>query len=255
MKISIIFLYALFFCGALWAQSENLLKSWDTRVYNATDFGLTSLSFEARVSGLTEALKSSLILPNISSVFFQVTWNAKNKFTVKLIGLPSGFIEIKNSLELTMLDKLRFFIPNKINELAPGYEFSAQKLDSGSQYTLDDKTFLKAITKIEVFFDAGKNLSKIDFRGTNIREVNTFTFDEQAGPGKLLLKNLLVETVGAQAVAAINYAVDYFKVDKYYFPKSIIVTSQIQSPAGEKGQKQVFAESKSKITFSNFLIK
>ena len=71
----------------------------------------------------------------------------------------------------------------------------------------------------------------------------------------MLLKNLLVETVGAQAVVAINYAVDYFKVDKYYFPKSISVTSQIQSPSGEKGQKQVFAESKSKINFSNFLVK
>jgi hypothetical protein len=255
MKISTIFLYALFFCGSLWAQSDNLLKSWDSRVYNPIDSGLTSLSFEARVSGLTEALKSSLILPNISAVFFQVTWNPKNKFTVKLVGLPTGFIEIKNSLELTMLDKLRFFIPNKINDLTQGYEFSTQKSDSGSQYTLDDKTFLKTITKIEVFFDGEKNLSKLDFRGTNIREVNTFTFDNQAGPSKLLLKNLLVEAVGAQSVVAVNYAVSYSQVDKYFFPKSISVTSQIQSLVGEKGQKQVFAESKSKITFSNFLVK
>jgi hypothetical protein len=252
MKISTIFLYSLFFCASIWAQSENLLKSWDSKVYNPTDFGLTSLSFEARVSGLTETLKSSLIIPNISSVFFRVTWDNKKRFRVKLIGLPPGFNEIKNSLELTMLDKLRFFIPNKTNEFAQGYELSAEKLDSGIKYTLDDKTFLKDITKIEVFFDGAKNLSKVDFKG---REINTFTFEEQTGSKKLLLKNLLVEVPGAQGIFAVNYAVDYINVGKFYFPKSISVASQAQSAAGEKVQKQIFAESKTKITFSNFLVK
>jgi hypothetical protein len=252
MKISIIFLYFLFFTTTGLAQAENLLESWDEKVYNPSNLGLSSLSFEARVTGLPETLKSSLIIPNIKDVFFRVDWNVKNKFTVKLVGLPSGFVEIKNSLELTMIDKLRFFIPNKIFQSMQGYELSSQKLDSGIQYTLEDKTFLKDITKIEVFFNAEKNLSKVELK---VREVNTFTYDKQAGSQKLFLKNLLVETIGSQGVFAMSYDVNYTNVDKYYFPKSINVISRIQSPSGEKGQKQVFAEVKSKITFSNFLVK
>ncbi len=252
MKISTIFLYFLFFSNSVLAQPENLLKTWDEKVYNPRDFGLNSLSFEARVSGLTENLKSNLIIPSIKDVFFRVTWNIKKGFSVKLVGLPIGFTEIKNSLEITMVDKLRFFIPNKIFESMQGYELSAQKLDSGIQYSLDDKTFLKEITKIEVFFNAEKKLSKVELKG---REINTFTYERQPDSQKLLLKNLLVEFVGDQSTYAMSYEVNYTNVEKYYFPKSINIISKLQSSVGEKGQKQVFAEVKSKITFSNFLVK
>lgn len=252
MKISTIFLYFLFFITSALAQSENLLKTWDEKVYNPTDFGLNTLSFEARVSGLTENLKSTLIIPSITDVFFRVTWNIKKGFSVKLVGLPIGFNEIKNSLELTMVDKLRFFIPNKIFESMQGYELSAQKLDTGIQYSLDDKTFLKEITKIEVFFNAEKQLSRVELKG---KEVNTFTYGRQGDSQKLLLKNLLVETVGGQSTYAMSYEVNYTNVDKFYFPKSINIISKLQSSSGETGQKQVFAEVKSKITFSNFLVK
>lgn len=255
MKNSIIFLYFLFLSTSVFAQTENLLISWDSKIYNPKDFGLTSLSCEARITGLTESLKTTLIIPNISNVFFRITWDPKNQFSVKLVGLPPGFNEIKNSLELTLVDKLRFFIPLKIYEGIQDYEIKANRSDSGTQYILEDKSYLKGITKIEVSFDTAKKLSKMDLSGTNFREINTFTYDEVQGTKKFFLKNFLVENVGAQGVFAMSYDVDYADVGKYYFPKKINITSQVQSLPGEKGQKQIYTNSKYQITFSNFLVK
>jgi hypothetical protein len=83
----------------VFSQAENLLKSWDSKVYNPKNEGLNSLSFEAKVNGLAESLKTTLIIPNISKVFFKVTWDKKNQFKVNLIGLPQGFNELKNSFK------------------------------------------------------------------------------------------------------------------------------------------------------------
>lgn len=255
MKNSIIFLYFLFLSYSALAETENLLKSWDSKIYNPTNFGLKSLSFEARVSGLTESLKSALIIPNINSVFFRITWDAKNQFNVKLNGFPPGFEEIKNSLELTMVDKLRFFIPLKIFDPIKGYEVSVNRLDSGVQYNLEDKSYLKDITQIQVLFDGANNLTKIDLKGSNIKETNTFTFEDLEGTKHLILKNLLVESMGAQGVFAMSYDVSYVSVGKFHFPKTISVTTQLQSLPGDKGQKQIFTDSKYQINFSNFLVK
>src|SRR5574343_1755482 len=98
MKYSTIFLYFLLLSTSAFSQGENLLKTWDSKVYDPTDLGLKSFSCEAKVNGLTETLKSALIIPNIQNVFFKITWDVKNQFTVKLIALPQGFNEIKNSL-------------------------------------------------------------------------------------------------------------------------------------------------------------
>lgn len=255
MKYSTIFLYFLLFSTSAFSQGENLLKIWDSKVYDPTDFGLKSFSCEAKVNGLTETLKSALIIPNIHSVFFKITWDVKNQFTVKLVGLPQGFNEIKNSLELTMVDKLRFFIPSKIYGSIKDYELSVNRSDSGIQYILDDKSYLKNITQIQVLFDGANNLSKMDFKGTNLKEANTFVFEELEGTKKLSLKNFLVESFGAQGVFAMSYAVNYNKVGKYYFPKTITITTQLQSLPGEKGQKQILTDSNYQINFSNFLVK
>ena len=255
MKNSIIFLYFLFLWTSVLAQTESLFKSFDNKIYNPKELGLNSLSVDAKVKGLTETLKATLIVPNISNVFFRITWDPKKQFNVKVIGLPPGFNEIKNSLELTMVDKLRYFIPPKIINLVKDYSLSTKKLDSGIQYTLEDKTFLKGITKIDAFFDRDNNLSKMEFKGLNIWEMNTFKYEELSGTKKLVIKNFLVESGGPQVVYATSYSVDYTNVGKFFFPKTISITAQVQTLPGEKGSKQTLAESKSEITFSNFQVK
>jgi hypothetical protein len=168
------------------------------------------------------------------------------------MGLPQGFNDLKNSLEMTMVDKLRFFIPTPFFEGFKDYNVTSKTIDTGFQYTLEDKTFLKDITKLEVFFNKENLLSKIEING---RETNIFTFDSTLADKKLLLKDLIIESGGSQGVFALSYSVEYQKINKYIFPKKIFISSQLQSSSKEGGQKQIFSEVKSEVIFSNFTVK
>ncbi len=254
-KLSIFFLYLIFSSAPGFSNNEILLNTWDSKVYNPKDNGLVSLTFEARVGGLTESLNSSLIIPNISKVYFEVTWDNKKQFNVKVLGLPSGFAELKQALEMTMVDKLRFFIPTSFFSLFKDYKVSSKKIDSGMQYTLEDKTYLKEITQMDIFFDQDKKLTKIGIGSSKGREINSYKFEEISSEGKYLLKSYLVENVGIQGAFAMSYDIEYSQMGKFYFPSKITITSQMQSLPGEKGERQIFSEAKSVITFSNFSIK
>ncbi len=255
MNTSIFFLYLILFPTLVFSQGENLLKSWDSKIYNPKNEGLNSLSFDAKVDGLAESLKSNLIIPNISKVFFKITWDKKNQFKVNLMGLSQGFNELKNALESTMIDKLRFFIPTSFYEPLSEYQISTKIVESGIQFTLEDKTFLKEATKVEVFFNKAKNLSKLEIYSLRGKEINSFIFGESSIENKLLLKEFLVENVGAQEIFALSYSVEYAKVNKFLLPKRISITSQLHSLPTGNGQKQVFSESKYEVSFSNFSVK
>lgn len=255
MKNTIIFLYLILFPPMIFSQGENLLKSWDNKVYNPKNEGLNFLSFDAKVNGLAESLKTSLIIPNISKVFFKITWDKKNQFKINLMGLPKGFNELKNSLESTLIDKLRFFIPTSFYEPLSEYQISAKIVESGTQYTLEDKTFLKEATKVEIFFNKEKKLSKMEINSLRGKEVNTFNFEDSSIENKLLIKDFLIENLSPQGVFALSYSVEYAKVNGFVLPKKISITSQLHSPPTENGQKQVFSESKYEVSFSNFSVK
>jgi hypothetical protein len=255
MNTSIFFLYLILFPTLVFSQGENLLKSWDSKIYNPKNEGLNSLSFDAKVDGLAESLKTNLIIPNISKIFFKITWDKKNQFKVNLMGLPQGFNELKNALESTMIDKLRFFIPTSFYEPLSEYQISTKLVESGTQYTLEDKTFLKEATKIEVFFNKTKNLSKVEINSLRGKEVNSFIFEDSSIEKKFLIKDLLIENVSAQGVFALSYLVEYAKVNKFVLPKRISITSQLHSTPTETGQKQVFSETKYEVSFSNFSVK
>jgi hypothetical protein len=255
MKNAIIFLYLILFPSIVFSQGENLLKSWDSKIYNPKNEGVNFLSFDAKVNGLAESLKTTLIIPNISKVFFKITWDKKNQFKINLMGLPKGFNELKNSLESTMIDKLRFFIPTSFYEPLSEYQISTKIVESGTQYTLEDKSFLKEATKVEVFFNKAKNLSKMEIYSLRGKEVNSFTFEDSSIENKLLIKDFLVENVSAQGVFALSYSIEYAKVNKFVLPKKILISSQLHSTPTENGQKQVFSESKYEVSFSNFSVK
>lgn len=238
-------------------NADILINQFDKKLYNPKNLGLKRLFFEARISGLTESIKSKTIIENINEIYFEVNWNSETGFTITVIGLPKGFKQIKYQLKMLLADKLYFFIPLKIKNSVKGYTPKVKKDGDLTYITMTDSTNEKNISKVLITIDAEGKINTIESSALTYRTKTTmFMAKEKWSRSKWAMNELTIENFQNNINSSTTYQLSYEQIKNFSFPKTIDILTEIKTvPSSNTEQSKVLGRVKSQINFSKFKLK
>lgn len=259
----------VFFFHSLVNASEKLesLNELEIRSYTPEKLGLKDLVFEARIENLTEMLKRTGNLGELTDVYFKIYWMPPSEFRINVYGLPSGFEEIKNDLKILIKGKLNFIFPEKLTDTLKGYTLKEEIQKGKKIIKAQDLTYTKPISEYDIEIDSVSGLKKISSNiGENQSMETNFKYSTKTwSNNKFVLDSVEMKSKGQGGSMNVAHTLEYTSVAGIGFPKKIVVKNianiKIMEPVkGKDGnfdpkklnEKMTKSESGSTLTFSNY---
>lgn len=178
MKILALFL-ALVTYPTFAADIGEYLKFFDTKVYSLKTKGVKDFTVEISSSKLTKQLNDLKSFGEIKNLKFKVYWTANpERLDIEVIGLPDGFLQLKDELKASILPVLDNLLPMTLTQRFPGYKFTSGKEKSTILAT--DTSGLAPIPSYTLHFDTQDRLIKIvGNRPLGTQEID-FIFEKKA---------------------------------------------------------------------------
>lgn len=193
MKIIALLLGLLSFHVAA-ADLGEYLKFFDTKVYSLKSKGVKDFTVEVSSSKLTEQLNELKSFGQVKNLRFKLYWTANpERFDIEVLGLPDGFLQLKDELRASLLPLLDNLLPMTLAQRFPGYKFATGK--EKATITATDTSGLAPIPSYTLQFDAQDRLIKIvGNRPLGSQEID-FNFEKKAfTDGKWALQSVVTET-------------------------------------------------------------
>lgn len=144
-----------------------LIKKFDIGTYHPEVYGLKDLIADIRFTNLDKELSNQLGQLKIDDLYFTIYWTSSGKVDVEIIGLPKGFVMVKDTLIRSVQSYIDFIIPKTFAERTKAYNLKTMSNDAGKPsknekvFIGTDKTHLNMIHEIKVTFDDKDRLNNL----------------------------------------------------------------------------------------------
>lgn len=252
-KLTMLITLLMFSIGAL---SSEQLTLFDLKTYDPIKVGLKDFTCEVRLDGITEKIKNDFAAINLKGeVYYKLYWAYPGKVDFEIIGLPSGFNELRQNLKNLVINRLDYLIPQPLGKRFRGYELTEKKLGSGIRVIGTDPTNTLPVNKIELYFDREEKLKSYkSFSPLGFRE-STFDYKKKSwSKNKWVLEEVTAKMIQGPQVTEIQTEMDFENIEGYGFPTQIKVetTQYVVSP--EDNEKKNERKGQSLLTFSKYKI-
>lgn len=172
-------LFILVTLPTLAADQGEYLKFFDSKVYSLKTKGVKDFTVEISSSKLTKQLNDLKSFGEIKNLKFKLYWTANpERLDIEIIGLPDGFLQLKDELRASILPVIDNLLPMTLAQRFPGYKFTAGKEKATILAT--DTTGLAPIPSYTLEFDSQDRLIKIvGNRPLGTQEID-FIFEKKA---------------------------------------------------------------------------
>jgi hypothetical protein len=232
------------------------VQQYEIRSYDPQKSGLTDLVFEAHVDNLTEILNKTQTFGKLVEVYYKIYWMAPAQYRIEVMGMPEGFLEVKNDLITLIKGKLDFIIPEKFSNKFKAYSLKAEPIADGKLIRAIDDTFTLAVPQIDLVFDKSGRLKSSETRNPPAPVKTEFFQSPKAwSNNKLVMDKVVSVSKSGSATNTISNTIEYTAVAGLGFPSKIIVKNMTEAivPATKKDkEKKVKSESGTVIKFSKY---
>jgi hypothetical protein len=223
------------------------IEEFDLRTYFPDNYGLQDVVFEIRSPQLLEALKKDEGLGEIIDVYFKVSWMRPSTFLVTVEGVPRGHENLRESLKQSIRPILELVFPEKLGGKVRSYKLAREKKGGETVIKGVDESGTRAVTELEMSFDAKNRLKEI--KSLSIMGPSAASFDYSVkswGNNKWVLDKMTTRIGRPGNEAVTTYALDYSSVKGVGLPDTIKVSAKMV--AGKQESK----ETKTEYLFSKY---
>ena len=158
MKLLFIFLITIFVAHA--EDPANYLKLFDSKVYSLKSKGVKDFAVDLESSRLTKQINDQQSFGKVEELLFRVYWTAEpERVAIEVLGLPEGFVELKEELKLGILQLLDNLLPQTFQQKFSGYRFVQG--GSAKEVLAQDTTGIAPIPNFILKFDEQNKLIEV----------------------------------------------------------------------------------------------
>lgn len=250
MKILVLFLALFLSLSSMAADIGEYLKFFDSKVYSLKSKGVKDFTVEVSSSKLTKQLNDLKSFGEIKNLKFKIYWTANpERLDIEVLGLPDGFLQLKDELKASILPLLDNLLPMTLAQRFPGYKFTSGKEKSTILAT--DTTGLAPIPSYTLEFDTQDRLIKIvGNRPLGTQEID-FIFEKKAfTDGKWALISVSTEATDSGQKVTVTRKLNYGSTQGIGTLSSVDITTEQELK--REGAKPV--SQSDQIEFSNYQI-
>lgn len=241
----------------VWSQAKiEEIEQYEIRSYDPQKSGLTDLVFEARIENLTEILNKAQTFGKLVDVYFKIYWLSPSQYTIEVMGLPKGFVEVRSDLSDLIKGKLEFIIPEKFSEKFKAYTLKAEPIADGKLIKAIDDTYTMAVPEIDMVFDSSGKLKTVQTKSTYSPVKTEFFQSAKAwSQGKLVMDKIVTTSKQGLTAMTTTNIVDYVTVNGMGFPSKVTIKNIAETiiPATKKEkEKKVKNESGTIVKFAKY---
>lgn len=241
----------------VWSQAKiEEIEQYEIRSYDPQKSGLTDLVFEARIENLTEILNKAQTFGKLVDVYFKIYWLSPSQYTIEVMGLPKGFVEVRSDLSDLIKGKLEFIIPEKFSEKFKSYTLKAEPIADGKLIKAIDDTYTMAVPEIDMVFDSAGKLKTVQTKSTYSPVKTEFFQSAKAwSQGKLVMDKIVTTSKQGLTTMTTTNTVEYTTVNGMGFPSKVTIKNIAETtiPANKKEkEKKVKNESGTMVKFGKY---
>lgn len=226
------------------------LKTFDSKIYSLKNKGVNDFVVDIENKGLTKHLNQQQIFGKVEDVTFRVYWTANpERMAIEIIGLPEGFIEIKEELKMSIMGVMDNLLPQTMAQRFNGYKFTMG--NKAKEIQAQDTSGMAPIPAFHLTFDEQDRLKEVKA----IKPIGSMVVQPEYektsfSDGKLVLKEQTTVTIENGQTLTVNKELEYGDV------QGIGVLSEVEIETTHKStipeEKTVSASET--ITFKNYKI-
>lgn len=232
--------------------AQDIIKKFDVSSYRPQDKGLKELVVQVEISNLTKQLNDQLIFGKLKNVYFKLYWVYPNQYEVEVIGLPNGFMEIKNELKTLVASRLDIIIPSMLEKKFEGYNLKLVSDKTKDQIIATDSTQMKLINEVRASFDKeGKLISFTNHKPMVVEESELSLIKKGYSENKWIIDEISVKVNEGMQTTFIKTKIDYSSIEGYALPIKISSHTK-QVLVQEQDKKPVEREVDSSVEFKGY---
>jgi hypothetical protein len=242
-------LFFILFSSAALAQDPTLyLKNFDAKIYSLKNKGVTDFSVDIENPKLTRQLNDQQIFGKVSEVIFRTYWTAQpERVAIEIIGLPEGFIEVKEELKAGMAQALEYLLPIPMMQKFNGYKLTFSK---SREIFAQDTSGIAPIPGFILKFDEQDKLSEV----VGHKPIGTFLVKTKYGKpafadGRWAFQSEETVTTENGQTLAVLKELEFDKFNGITAPSQLTITTEQKAADKDKAVK-----STENIVFKNYRI-
>lgn len=152
--------FSLFMMTSAFAQDPAAyLKSFDAKIYSLKTKGVKDFVVDIESTKLTKQMNDQQMFGKVEELIFRTFWTADpERLAIEVVGLPDGFIEVKEELKMSILQLMDNLIPPPMSQKFPGYKLSQVR---PREITAQDTSGIAPIPSFTLKFDEKDKLVEI----------------------------------------------------------------------------------------------
>lgn len=228
----------LLFPTILFAQNlSDKIKVHDIAVYHPQEKGLKELSVKIEIVGLLKEINAQKNYGKLSELYFNLHWLAPNQTEVEVIGLPEGFLELKEQLKNYALSVVDFIIPPTLEDKLKGYELKLQKQGASEMIIAFDPSGSKTFSEFKLIFDQTGLATSLIGQKVQGTDESLFSYTKPTfAQNKSIMTKMTTKSSDAGMTILTQITSDYNSVDGYGVPVKIVNSAKITLNSSPKGQ-------------------
>lgn len=189
MKFLTLALVSLFSLSAFPQDPLAYLGQFDSKVYSLKSKGIKDFVVDVESNKLTKQVNDQAIFGRVAKLVFKVYWTADpERLAIDIIGLPEGFLELKEEMKMGILQQLELILPQTIEKKFRGYKFT--QAPGTKDFIAKDLSGLATIPEFILKFDNQDKLQEIvGKKAVGTMETAVSYEKENFADGKYVLKN------------------------------------------------------------------
>jgi hypothetical protein len=153
--------FSLFVMASAFAQDPAAyLKNFDAKIYSLKTKGVKDFSVDIESSKLTKQMNDQQMFGKVEELIFRTYWTAEpERLAIEIIGLPDGFMEIKDELKVSIMQLMDNLLPQTSAQRFAGYKFTQSK---PKEIIAQDTSGIAPIPSFTLKFDEQDKLVEVD---------------------------------------------------------------------------------------------
>ena len=244
-------LFTLLFSTLAWSQSPaEYFDLFDKKVYSLKNKGVKDFAVDITNSRLTKQLNDQKTFGTVKKVIFRVHWTAApERISVDVLGLPEGFVEVKEELKLGILPILDHLLPMTMPQRFAGYSFTPGA--KPKEFVAKDTTGLALVPSFVIRFDQQDKLTQVEAQKPVGTSVTDYVYEKKAfSDGRWALTKATTVNAENGQTLKMTRSVDYGTVQGMGVVTSVAITTE-QTSSKPNTKPLVLTET---VNFENYKI-
>jgi hypothetical protein len=244
-----ILFFSLFIISSAMAQDTALyLKNFDAKIYSLKTKGVQDIVVDVENPEITKELNFQQRFGKLDEVIFRIYWTANpERMAIEVIGLPDGFMEVKEELKAGIAPFLEYVFPLTTEKKFPGYKFIQGT--KPKEIIAQDTTGLAPVPSYSLKFDPQDVLTEIHANKPIGSVVIKNNFGKESfADGKIILNAQTMTSSEYGQTMVVNKEYDYAKASGMGVLSEISQTVETSTPDSKP------VKSSMRIIFKNYKI-